>query len=241
MTGFPASSADCSRIMGEPRLPISGTGATIMSSVGKAILHNILVRKDARGSTEACSTPQSVSAAPLDGRASCAAALTAGIEDEVVELFRQNSAALSRYAATVTKDKETAQDGIQEAFLRYFAARTDGRHVGNPRAWLFTVLRNYILDHHRRSGTFVAVELEAAGNLADLSPDQEARLERIEISQRILACLSPREQECLQLRLEGLGYLEIAQVLRIRPGTVGALLARGLKKIRGLDLTHRRD
>jgi DNA-directed RNA polymerase specialized sigma24 family protein len=33
------------------------------------------------------------------------------------------------------------------------------------------------------------------------------------------------------LRLEGFGYNEIADILRIRPGTVAALLARGLKKI----------
>ncbi len=158
----------------------------------------------------------------------------------MVELFQQNSAALLRYASALTKERDTAQDAIQEAFLRYFAARTVGRHVGNPRAWLFTVLRNYLLDHQRRSSAFAAVELEAAGNLADLSLDQEARYERTEISRRILACLSPREQECMQLRLDGLGYDEIAQVLQIRSGTVGALLARALKKIRGLDLLRGR-
>ncbi len=36
----------------------------------------------------------------------------------------------------------------------------------------------------------------------------------------------------MQLRLEGLGYDDIAHVLGIRSGTIGALLARGLKKIR---------
>ena len=44
----------------------------------------------------------------------------------------------------------------------------------------------------------------------------------------------------MQLRLEGLGYEEIADVLQIRSGTVGALLARGLKKIRESGLFTRR-
>jgi DNA-directed RNA polymerase specialized sigma24 family protein len=44
--------------------------------------------------------------------------------------------------------------------------------------------------------------------------------------------LSPREIECIRLRTEDLSYEEIAGVLGLRPGTVGALLARAHGKIR---------
>jgi DNA-directed RNA polymerase specialized sigma24 family protein len=44
--------------------------------------------------------------------------------------------------------------------------------------------------------------------------------------------LSPGESECVRLRAEGLRYEEIAGVLSMRTGTVGALLARAHKKIR---------
>jgi DNA-directed RNA polymerase specialized sigma24 family protein len=44
--------------------------------------------------------------------------------------------------------------------------------------------------------------------------------------------LSPREIECVRLRAEGLRYEEIAGVLGLQSGTVGALLARAHKKIR---------
>ena len=53
-----------------------------------------------------------------------------------------------------------------------------------------------------------------------------------EITRQALGGLSPRELECLRLRQDGLNYKEIAKVLGIDSGTVGALLARGLKKIR---------
>ena len=44
--------------------------------------------------------------------------------------------------------------------------------------------------------------------------------------------LSPREMECVRLRAEDLRYEEIAVVLGLQAGTVGALLARAHGKIR---------
>ena len=69
-------------------------------------------------------------------------------------------------------------------------------------------------------------------HVADIRQDVEAGYQKNESYQSALSILSPRERECVQLRLEGFGYNEIADILRIRPGTVAALLARGLKKLR---------
>ena len=162
------------------------------------------------------------------------------IEAEIVDLFHSHSASLCRYAETLTKDGALVQDGVQEAFLRYFKTRRGGQNVENPRAWLFHVLRNYILDCIRRSCSMRPVELNVAGNLADSAQDVEAKYERNEAFQRAISVLSPRERECMRLRLEGFDYEEIAEVLRVRPGTIGALLARGLKKIRRTGIFLRR-
>lgn len=159
-------------------------------------------------------------------------ASTSEIEIEIIELLRSQAAALSRYAATVTRDRAVIQDGIQEAFLRYFIVRVGGQRVENPRAWLFRVLRNYILDCKRKENSLPAVNLESAGQVMDLRQDLERGYQQNESMQRAFSALSPREQECIQLRLEGFGYEEIADILKIRSGTVAALLARGMKKIR---------
>jgi RNA polymerase sigma-70 factor (ECF subfamily) len=174
-------------------------------------------------------------------RADDPAALLAQIEAEVTELFREHVATLFRYAAAVARDRAVAQDGIQEAFLRYFTTRVRGQRMENPRAWLFRVLRNYILDRHRQNRSMALVDLEAVGHLTDHRQDVEERYEKGEALRRALSSLSRREQECVQLRLAGLDYGEIALVLRIRPGTVGALLARGLKKIRKNDMSPGRQ
>jgi DNA-directed RNA polymerase specialized sigma24 family protein len=51
---------------------------------------------------------------------------------------------------------------------------------------------------------------------------------------KMLRRLAPRELECVRLRAEGLNDAEIAEVLSIRSGTVGALLSRALGKCRAL-------
>jgi len=157
------------------------------------------------------------------------------IEGEIVSLMNKYSTALSRYGSTATRDRTIVQDGIQEAFLRYFLTRVSGRHVENPRAWLFRVFRNYVVDCKRKRQSMPKVNLEAAGQVVDSRQNVEAGYQQNESLHRVLTSLSRRELECMQLRLEGFCYAEIAEVLGIRSGTVAALLARGLKKIRESD------
>jgi RNA polymerase sigma-70 factor, ECF subfamily len=162
------------------------------------------------------------------------------IEIEVTELLGQHAASLARYATGITRDRTSVQDAIQEVFLRYFIARIEGQQIENPRAWLFRVLANYLRDCNRKVGSMSAVDLEAAAQVADSRQDVEAGFQQNEAFQCALASLSLREKECMRLRLEGFGYDEIGQILRIRPGTVGALLARSLKKIRKTGWLSRR-
>jgi len=72
--------------------------------------------------------------------------LPAGIEREIGDLYATEAAGMLRYALSVAGNNETAQDGVQEAFLRFFVVRTAGQEIRNPTAWLFRVLRNHVLD-----------------------------------------------------------------------------------------------
>ncbi|MFB3777918.1 MAG: RNA polymerase sigma factor [Bryobacteraceae bacterium] len=152
------------------------------------------------------------------------------IEGEVVNLYRGHCRGLARYAATICPDRGLAEDAIQESFLRYFLARKEGQTIRSPAAWLYRVLRNLLLDERKRVWFRSCTGLEAAEGQPAWDDDPEARLEREQLSASLLRSLSARELECLRLRMEGLAYQEIAAVLRIQPGTVGALLARAVEK-----------
>lgn len=160
------------------------------------------------------------------------------LEAQAVQLYRAQSAGLYRYAVALTRDRALAEDAIQETFLRYFVTCKEGRTIANPRAWLYHVLHNLLMDDRKRLGIRASTGLEAVVTHADRRHDPEERLHGEELSLELRESLSGREMECLQLRIEGLGYREIADVLKIRPGTVGALLARALKKTK--DVLKRR-
>ena len=153
------------------------------------------------------------------------------IEQEVAAQYAAHADGLLRYATLLLPAGEDARDALQEVFLRYFLERTCGGRIDNPRAWLYRVLRNYFLDwldtaarKHETPGVDVD-EFPAATH------DPEALMYRAEVAALIRVVLSDRELNCLLLRAEGLSYAEIADVLNLCMGTVGAYLTRAQKKM----------
>ncbi|MBZ5591422.1 MAG: sigma-70 family RNA polymerase sigma factor [Acidobacteriia bacterium] len=147
-------------------------------------------------------------------------------------LYSGHAAGLLRYAFSLIRDANGAQDALQEVFLRYFIARRDGRSFNDPKAWLFHVMRNYSLDILKSSSVKNEVCSDGIQERSESHNDPEKQYQRSEMARDLVKLLSPRELECVRLRAEGLSYDEIAETLNLRQGTVGATLARAHKKIR---------
>ena len=118
-------------------------------------------------------------------------------------------------------DTGGAQDALQEIFLRYFVARSEGQQFVDPKAWLFRVLRNHLLDTLKSSSMKNEIAIDKIDEPHDGSNDPERHYHRAEMARDLARVLAPRELECVRLRAEGLSYDEIAQVLDLRQGTVG--------------------
>lgn len=157
---------------------------------------------------------------------------TVALEQEIARLYESEAPGMLRYAATLACNLETAQDALQEAFFRFFIARSSGQQFQSPKAWLYRVVRNYIVDQ-KRSFTRKEIAIESALNVPNPVPDAPTGITSTSLLQRAAQIgLSAREVECFRLRSEGLRYEDIAAVLGLQSGTVGALLARAHGKIR---------
>lgn len=154
------------------------------------------------------------------------------LEFEIAQAYLEHATAMFRYAMVTVRNREGAQDAVQEVFLRYFIARSQGQRIQTPRAWLYRVLRNYLLDSLKSAAAKKETGMEQVGHVMDGGHDPETSYQHRELARRVSALLAPRELECLRLRNEGFGYEEIASILSVRAGTVAALLSRGQKKIR---------
>jgi RNA polymerase sigma factor (sigma-70 family) len=185
------------------------------------------------GTSGLLKVPQSESALKSGAQASAEARTSAEIEQEVLAAYDQFAIGLFRYTRSLGKDTELAQDAVQEAFLRYYLALLRGETIRHSRAWVFRVARNYVLDRLKEYAQRNCISLDAKEMVGLNDPrcavEDQSRMERLGYA---LQLLSPRELECLRLRIEGLKNREIAEVLNLRLGTVCTLLARGLNRIR---------
>lgn len=150
------------------------------------------------------------------------------------QLFRQHSASLMRYLRTTVRDPGDLEDLAQEAFIRYFQARSNGESIHSPKAWLYRVGRHLALDHAKKSRPVLlddagwrAVEAERSGTAA--ADDEPQSLRTAPLPWYLL---SPLEKECLLLRAEGLTFREAGEVLNVSISTVASYLARAIKKLR---------
>jgi RNA polymerase sigma factor (sigma-70 family) len=147
-------------------------------------------------------------------------------DQQILHLYDCYAAKLQSYATTLVRDTSAAQDAVQEVFLRYALTVREGRSIATPKAWLFRVMRNYILDSMKAAYVKNEIGMDIMPDKVDDTGDPEQQYASVELTRQILSSLTPREMECLRLRSHGLRYHEIANVLSIRPGTVAALLSR---------------
>ena len=159
--------------------------------------------------------------------------LTAPIELETAALYEREAGGLLRYAIALSGDRETARDALQEAFFHFFLCRSAGQTIDSPKGWLYRVVRNYVLDRKKAGSRREEVGTDLLRNLPGPAeiPALDANVWDLLQAMPEIG-LSPREMECVRLRMEDLSYEEIAETLGLQSGTVGAMLVRAHGKIR---------
>jgi DNA-directed RNA polymerase specialized sigma24 family protein len=114
---------------------------------------------------------------------------------EISDLYENHGAALLRYARAVATSGELARDAVQEAFLRYHARRTSGAVIQSPRAWLYKVVFNFLMD-----GAEPNVPLEEASTAPDPAFGRQEHAEAASLENTFARILSPRELACVRYR-----------------------------------------
>jgi RNA polymerase sigma-70 factor (ECF subfamily) len=133
---------------------------------------------------------------------------------------------LRRYARALIGDDGEADDLIQDTLERGIARIEQWREGDNPRKWLFSILHNLHVDGlRRRSRRPLHVGLENVGAEQCEPPADTGTGRDLD---KALQMLSLEQREVVLLvGLEGLSYLEAAEVLQVPVGTVMSRLARG--------------
>jgi RNA polymerase sigma-70 factor (ECF subfamily) len=141
--------------------------------------------------------------------------------------------ALRRYARTLLRDPSGADDLVQDCLERAVNHWSERKNP-NARAWMFTILHNLAMSRLRsssRRGRHIAIEDADEGVLAQ-APVQEDGLRYRELLLALDRLPEDQKTVLLLISVEGLSYVEAAEVLAIPLGTIMSRLFRARERLR---------
>lgn len=149
--------------------------------------------------------------------------------EDFQEVYRELYPSLSRYVHRFTGDTDVSADIVQDSFLRLLEHDLPRAEV---RPWIFVVATNLARDRVRKKERRrrLLVANQDRGATATSPQDDVERAERIAAVRRALEHLSERDRQMLLMREEGFRYAEIAEAVGVKATSVGALMARALKR-----------
>lgn len=151
-------------------------------------------------------------------------------------LFQDHYTALCRYAYSILKAQDSAEDVVQQLFLTLWEKRNELEVPENPRAYLFRSVYNRCLNEVKR-GKFKEND-SGNGMVYTVASDETASHGMIgseleELIERSIGNLPEKCQEVFRLsRFEELSYKEIAERLMISTKTVENHMGKALKLMR---------
>lgn len=149
------------------------------------------------------------------------------------ELYAQHADAAIRLAYLLTGDQATAEDLVQDAFVRVAGRLVHLRDTGAFDAYLRTTVVNLSRSHFRRKRVERNYLESRRSEIDHRVSSPGSSFEEQEELWAALGRLSPRQRAAIVLRYyEDLSEKETAQILNCAPGTVKSLVARGLEQLR---------
>jgi len=150
--------------------------------------------------------------------------------NQLETLYRETGPALLAYFKRRPVLNPSAEDLLQDTFVRAFKQRERLRASVSPRAYLFGIARHVGLDALRRTPVIVEFDERREVAASEITAKDDSRLE---IMHDAIAALPIVQREALELKLQHeLTYEEIAGILEIPIGTVRSRIHHAVLRLR---------
>ena len=179
-----------------------------------------------------------------------------GDVDAFAELVARHEKPLWNYLRRFARDPETAEDLLQETFMRAIRGAPGWKPTAKFTTWLYTIGRNVSLDHARGAVHRRAISLDGTGSRErESAPDLHERLparaasgesgaltrELAEALERAIAQLPEPQREVFVMReVLDLPFAEIASAVGVSEATVKSRMRYALERLRD-ELAGLRD
>lgn len=152
------------------------------------------------------------------------------------QLFQAYNLGLLQFAISIVKVKETAEELVEDVFVKVWHNRSEIMSIKNLRVYLYVALKNNCLSHIHRNKAVVSLDLDGldvvCGELVPNPEDLMVVSEMLQTVNRAIHTLPPKCRIVYKMvKEDGLKYKEVAEILDISPRTVENHIALAIKRI----------
>lgn len=161
------------------------------------------------------------------------------IEKPFLKLYEEHANAIFRHCFFRVSSRELAEDLTQEAFMRVWDYLREGKTIDSPKAFLYRIAENLVVDYYRKKKEVSLDRLAEsgfdpvgsdAGAIIDYADGRHAR-EQIHV-------LEDAHREILIMRyVDDLSIQDIAVLIGASENVVSVRIHRAIQKLKKL-LTH---
>jgi RNA polymerase sigma-70 factor (ECF subfamily) len=135
--------------------------------------------------------------------------------------------ALRAFARGLCGNRDLADDLVQDAMMRAWAARESYTPGTRFRAWIFMILRNHYYTTLRKNSRLVSWDPEVAERVLVAGPTQQDGLNVADVQAALLKLPAEQREVLLLIGANGVSYEEAAEIMGRAIGTIKSRLARG--------------
>jgi len=162
-------------------------------------------------------------------------------------LLRRHQSPLYNFALRHLRSAPSAEEVVQEAFVRVVQSAAEFKHEARFSTWLYTITRNLCIDHLRKGALRRHPSLDApkqgeqgeGPTLGEQTADPRPNVERAaasgEIREQVLAAVAelPDEQRevFLMREISNLPFKEIARIVGVPENTVKSRMRYALERL----------
>jgi RNA polymerase sigma-70 factor, ECF subfamily len=151
------------------------------------------------------------------------------------EVVNAHYESLYRFAISLTQREAEARDLTQDTFAQLARKAQQIEERAKVKSWLFTTMYRAFVDGRRKNNRHPHLEIEAADHELPVElPQGPARLDASAALQALAQVDDLFRAPLILFYLEDHSYLEIAEILKIPPGTVMSRISRGRGMLRHL-------
>lgn len=153
-------------------------------------------------------------------------------KSDIAGRLREHVTGLRRYALVLTRNRDDAEDLVQECLTKAIAAADSWQPDMDLRVWLFRILHNTHVSELRKKRVRQNAQVEMPDPIVE--SDQPKRVELLQVFNALDRLPEDQRRPIVMVAVEGMSYADAAKALDIPLGTLYSRLGRGREALRRL-------